>query len=119
MFWGPGAGAQLDPPQGRASGSSSEDDSHANGFGGDGRRARDPAVGLPVRTEAAECGACWVTRLSQARHYSALISMANKKGTYQVQTNLFVQTMKISIWAIKSTSKRRGAERWEGEFTKV
>ena len=80
MFWGPGAGAQLDP--GPASGSSSEDDRHANGFGGDGRRARDPAVGLPVRTEAAECGACWVTRLSQARHYSALISMANKKGTY-------------------------------------
>ena len=40
-------------------------------------------------------------------------------GTYQVQTNLFMQTMKTSIWAIRSTSKGRGAKRWEGEFVKV
>ena len=40
-------------------------------------------------------------------------------GTYQVQTNLSVQTMKTSIWTIKSTSKERGAERWEGGFAKV
>ena len=40
-------------------------------------------------------------------------------GTYQVQTNLFVQTMETSIWAIRSTSKGRGVERWEGEFVKV
>jgi len=29
-------------------------------------------------------------------------------GTYQVQTNLSVQTMKISIWVIGSTSKEYG-----------
>jgi len=41
------------------------------------------------------------------------------KGTYQVQTNHSVQTIETSIWAIRSTSKRRGAERWEGGFAKV
>ena len=42
-----------------------------------------------------------------------------KKGTYQVQTNLSVQIMETSIWAIRLTSKGRGAERWEEEFVKV
>ena len=40
-------------------------------------------------------------------------------GTYQVQTNLSVQTMKTSIWVIRSTSKGRCAERWDGGFAKV
>ena len=40
-------------------------------------------------------------------------------GTYQVQTNLSVQTIKTSIWTIRSSSKGRGAERWEGGFVKV
>ena len=40
-------------------------------------------------------------------------------GTYQVQTNLSVQTMKTSIWAIGSTSKGRGALGWEEGFAKV
>jgi len=40
------------------------------------------------------------------------------KGTYQVQTNHSVQTIETSIWAIRSTSKRRGAERWEGDLQK-
>ena len=40
-------------------------------------------------------------------------------GTYQVQTNLSVQTMQTSIWIIGSTSKERGKERWEGGFAKV
>ena len=43
-----------------------------------------------------------------------------KKGeTYQVQTNVSVQTIKTSIWAIRSTFKGRGAERWEEGFAKV
>ena len=50
----------------------------------------------------------------RAHGYVALLT-----GTYQVQTNLFVQTMEISIWVIRSTSKGRGAERWEGKFAKV
>jgi hypothetical protein len=42
-----------------------------------------------------------------------------KAGTYQVQTNLSVQTMETSIWIIRSTSKGTGAERWEEGFAKV
>ena len=39
--------------------------------------------------------------------------------THQLQTNISVQTMETSIWVIRSTSKGRGAERWEGGFAKV
>ena len=39
--------------------------------------------------------------------------------TYQVQTNLSMQTIETSIWVIRSTSKGRGVERWEGGFAKV
>ena len=35
-----------------------------------------------------------------------------------MQTNIFVQTMKTSIWAIRSTSKGRDAERWKGDLQK-
>ena len=35
-----------------------------------------------------------------------------------MQTNIFVQIMEISIWAITSTSKGRGAKRWEGDLQK-
>jgi len=42
-----------------------------------------------------------------------------KNGTYQVQTNLSMQTIETSIWVIISTSKGRGAERWKGGFAKV
>jgi len=41
------------------------------------------------------------------------------KGIYQVQTNLYIQTIETSIWDIISTSKGRGVERWEGRFAKV
>ena len=37
---------------------------------------------------------------------------------YQVQTNLFVQIIQTSIWAIESISKG-GAQAWEGRFAKV
>jgi len=47
------------------------------------------------------------------------VGLVLEMGTYQVQTNFFVQTMKTSTWAIISTYKGRGAERWEGGFAKV
>jgi len=45
--------------------------------------------------------------------------MVLDRETYQVQTNLSVQIMKISIWTIISISKGRGVERWEMGFAKV
>ena len=35
-----------------------------------------------------------------------------------MQTNLSVQTIETSIWVIRSTSKGRGVERWEGDLQK-
>jgi len=40
-------------------------------------------------------------------------------GTYQVQTNLSMETMQTSIWATGSTSKERAQGQWEGGFAKV
>ena len=39
-------------------------------------------------------------------------------GTYQVQTNLSVETMQTSIWATGSTYNGRTQGEWEGDLQK-